>query len=433
MAAVRGKRSLGVVYTPTEISQFMASLCAPPLGKKWSVLEPACADAPFLQAFARLWGKHHALTGVEYDKEGDRAFNLPQARHIHADYLLWQPGEKFDAIIGNPPYGIIGDASHYPIHGLLEAKKEYKQRFQTWHGKYNVYGAFIEQSVNLLKDSGHLAFVVPTTWLVLDDFAPLRRFLAARGSLNVYYLGKAFAGVTVVAVVLHFIKNENVGHLALYDADKTLAYKDAHYHGDLICFHTPQTEIFEQQSKVVLGDVFDVRFAARSPEYQKSPWVSSHREEGMEAVLTGRNLKPGAVDYETNYSGLWIKPENVGFLREFYTKPHLVVAHTKGARVVAAYDQRCAAWREEFHLVPRLPVDEQAVADYLNSDIAQEYVKTLYRDLTPHLTRTQLKRFPMPSSLTQKLFTNAPVQLSLIMEKRKAANYGEPITRGSSD
>jgi hypothetical protein len=45
-------------------------------------------------------------------------------------------------------------------------------------------------------------------------------------------------------------------------------------------------------------------------------------------------------------------PEDAPRLRAFYALPHIVVAHTKGTRVVAAVDRRCYPWREEFHLVP---------------------------------------------------------------------------------
>ena len=456
MDTARGKRDLGAVYTPANIADFMASLAPPPPGSCWDVLEPACADAPFLQAFVRQAGKGHRLTGVEFDPDSLSIFQVPQSRHVHADYLLWEPGERYDLIIGNPPYGIIGAASHYPLHGLLDAKRDYQKRFQTWHGKYNVYGAFIEQSVNLLKEGGQLVFVVPSTWLLLDDFAPLRRFLAERGSLNIYYLGKAFAKIAVVAIVLHFTKGKNCGHLSLYDqtvpaaeatgcADKTpFGADDAdlfpspeggsvridrpfraganyteNYRGDLICFHTPETREFETQSDVTLGEVFKVHFAARSPEYKKSAWVSETREPGTEAVLTGRNLKPGWIDYDRNYSGLWMKPEHAPKMRSFYGFPHIVVAHTKGAKVVAAYDTRCAAWREDFHLIPRSPVDEEAIVDYLNSLHMQEYVQTLYRDLTPHLTRTQLLRLPLPAKLAPHLVVKQPEQLAFVMDKAR--------------
>ena len=422
MKAERGKRELGAVYTPPALTEFMVSLAAPPLGQAWNVLEPACADAPFLQAWAAKWGRHHALTGVEVNMEADKAFAVPYARHVNADYLLWQPAEQFDLIIGNPPYGIIGAASHYAISGtLLDAKKEYKARLQTWRGKYNIYAAFIEQSVHLLKHGGQLVFVVPTTWLVLDDFILLRKFLSERGKLEVYYKGKAFDGVTVVAVVLHFTKGRDAGLLELYDRDGFLACRDTHYNGDLICFRNEQTDAFEQRNKAVLGDLFDVRFAARSPEFQKSPFVTDTYQDGLSPVLTGRNLHPGQINYEKNYSGLWINNADAGELRPFYKTPHIVVAHTKGAKVVAAIDAKCFAWREDFHLVPRIPIDEAAVETYLNSAPVQNYVQTLYRDLTPHLTRTQLVRLPMPAHFAPALMQKRPAQMQLVMERAKCS------------
>lgn len=398
--AERGKREFGAVYTPEALTEWMASLAVPPQNEPWDVLEPACANGPFLAAFTRQWGTGHRLTGVEIDPLADKAFSVQDARHLHADFLLWETPERFDFIIGNPPYGIIGDASHYPIQSLAGVKEQYKSRFQTWHGKYNIYGAFIEKSVTLLKDSGQLVFVIPGTWLVLDDFCLLRKFLAERGNLDIYHIGKAFAGVAVSAVVLHFTKSQEAGRLTLFNVDKTPAHHDAHYHGDLICFHTPETDRFEQQSKVILGDLFQVKFAARSPEYKRRPYVFTEAAPGLLPVLTGRNLHAGRIDYDTNYSGLWIAPSDAPKMREFYRTPHLVVAHTKGARVVVAVDERCYAWREDFHLIPRMAVDQKEVETYLNSAPLQEYVKTLYRDLIPHLTRTQLLRLPMPTQMS---------------------------------
>ena len=167
-------------------------------------------------------------------------------------------------------------------------------------------------------------------------------------------------------------------------------------------------------------------FAARSPEYKRSDCVSSTPQEGMLPVLTGRNLKPGWIDYKTNYSDLWIKADDVGQMREFYTRPHIVVAHTKGAKVVAAIDHRCFAWREDFHLAPRYPVEEQAITDYLNSEPVQNYVKTLYRDMTPHLTRTQLLRLPMPQETMPKS-PPATKQLQLLMERAESNYQGDTI------
>ncbi len=393
-------RALGAVATPPDLVAFMVSLAAP-AGPCARVLEPACGDAPFLAAFAERYGSHHELVGVDIDPAAveQARRRAPFATILEEDFLLWQPAERFDLIIGNPPYGIIGDASHYPIHVLRERKPLYKQRFRTWRGKYNIYGAFIEHAVNLLSPGGRLVFVVPATWMVLDDFAPLRRFLALEGSLEVYYMGRPFPERNVVAVVLLFQRGGQ--GLSLYDRDprsgvRNPVVRKTGYRGEMIRFETPEALAFERQG-IPLEELLEVYFAARSPEIRRHPSVAQEPRDGLVPVLTGRNLKPGWIDYERCYSGLWMPREEAPSLRFFYGFPHIVVGHTKGARVVAARDEQCYPWREEFHLVPKVAgLDERALVGYLNSDPVQQYVRSLYRDLVPHLTMTQLRRVPVP-------------------------------------
>ncbi|MBC7223712.1 MAG: Eco57I restriction-modification methylase domain-containing protein [Anaerolineae bacterium] len=402
-------RALGVVSTPQELVDFMVGLCAPVAERPLRVLEPACGDSPFLRAFAQRYGPRHVLVGVDIHPE---AASLPESgrpeiKFVAADFLLWEPEEPFDLILGNPPYGIIGDGSHYPIHVLRERKALYKQRVTTWHGKYNIYGAFIEHAVRMLKPGGKLVFVVPATWLVLDDFAKLRRFLAESGRLTVHYFGKAFPRRNVSVVVLVLEKGSK--GMSLCADGQTVVWKPD-YRGELIRFETPDATAFEKRG-VPLGECFRIRFAARSPEFCRHPSVAKEPGPGLVPVLTGRNLHRGWIDYETCYSGLWMPREEAPSLRPFYAYPHIVVAHTKGARVIAALDSRCYPWREEFHLVPKVEIaDLQAVVDYLNGEEVQRYTLGLYRDFVPHLTSTMLRLVPIPDSLLPR---GLPEQLPL--------------------
>jgi adenine-specific DNA-methyltransferase len=389
--------SLGVVYTPPGLVAFMVHL-ARPTKARCRVLEPACANAPFLEAFAECHGTHHEFVGVEIDPQrlAKTREKLPTMTFVEADFLLWEPKETFDIVIGNPPYGIIGDASHYPIHVLRERKVLYRQRSLTWRGKYNIYGAFIEHATRLLAPEGKLVFVVPASWLVLDDFKRLREYLAAQGRLSVYYLGKVFPKRNVSVVVLALEKGGR--GLALYDGEQ-LAVEKPTYNGEMIRFETPELLQMEREG-VAVGELFTIRFAARSPEVRRHPAVRTEPALGYAPVLTGRNLHAGWIDYATCYSGYWMLHERAAELRAFYGFPHLVVAHTKGARVVCAIDARCYPWREEFHLIPKQAgIDLQAVMEWLNGAPVQRYVQTLYRDFVPHLTQAMLARVPTPISL----------------------------------
>jgi adenine-specific DNA-methyltransferase len=395
------ERALGVVYTPRELVEFMVHLAQPPR-ERCRVLEPACADAPFLTAFANRYGYHHELVGVEIDtvRLALAKQRLPTATFVEADFLLWEPSGRFDVVIGNPPYGIIGDESHYPIHVLRERKAAYRQRCSTWRGKFNIYGAFIEHATRLLAPDGRLVFVVPASWLVLQDFQRLRTYLAQQGGLRVYYLGKAFPkrNVSVVVIVLQ----RGAQGLELYDGMTHLALRKSWYSGEIIRFETAEWLEMEQ-SGVPLGEVFTIRFAARSPEVRRHPLVRQEPLAGDVPILTGRNLHAGWIDYNTCYSGYWMPLKHATDLRDFYGFPHLVVAHTKGTRVVAALDERCYPWREEFHLIPKVEgIDLRAVAEYLNSERVQRYMQALYRDFVPHLTSAMMQRVPLPQHLAKQ-------------------------------
>lgn len=411
MSEAERRKALGAVTTPPELVDFMVSLATPQRARV-RVLEPACGDAPFLQAFAQRYGSHHELVGVDIDPEAvaEARKLLPSATILEADFLLWQPSELFDIVIGNPPYGIIGEASHYPIHILKERKHIYKQRFQTWRGKFNIYGAFIEHAVRLLRPDGKLVFVVPASWMLLDDFARLRKFLSREGHIDVYYVGRPFRDRNVVAVILVLERGKE--GLNLYDqGSKEPVIRKEVYRGELIRFETPEALAFEREG-IPLGELMDIYFAARSPEIRRHPSVVREPKEGLVPILTGRNLKPGWIDYETCYSGLWMPREEAPSLRFFYAFPHIVVGHTKGARVVAALDERCYPWREEFHLVPKIPgLDERQLVQHLDSEPVQWYVRTLYRDLVPHLTMTQLRLVPVPPKLVPIKFRAQQLRL----------------------
>lgn len=410
-------RALGFVPTPLQVVSFMTLLAAPSPNTTCSVLEPACADARFLTEFMRRYGTHHAFTGVEINPQTTafvRNHIHSAIEIIHADFLLWDTAERFDVIIGNPPYGIVGDASHYPIHLLRERKEEYKKRITTWKGKYNIYGAFIEKAVHLLKPNGKLIFIVPTTWLILDDFVYLRRFLAEHGRIEVFYVGRVFPRVNVSAVVLRFIRGER--GLALYDTENeewhTIEVETdirmqpkvskTSYSGQIIRFETPEWLAFERSGNP-LGKLFQIHFAARSPEFRRSGLVHTMPQPGFVPVLTGRNLLEGQIDYDNCYSGWWMRRQDAPRLRKFYAEPHLVVGHTKGVRLVCAVDWRCYPWREEYHLtpVPGTTVDWLGLQQYLNSERIQMYLQTLYRDFTPHLTKTMLEQVPVPEQVAK--------------------------------
>ena len=395
-------RATGRVQTPKQIIDFMISLYTPSIKEK--ILEPACGSAPFLDAIIRKYSIKCKYYGVEINPFYRSQFSNTNILFYNADFLLWNIKEKFDLIIGNPPYGIIGDKSKYPIHILKERKNLYKQTFTTWKGKYNIYGAFIEKAINLLNSKGTLIFITPASWLVLDDFSHLRKFLSQNGKTTVYYVGKCFKGRNVSAVIIKFVKNEKGLELYDYENLKELkfAYSKKEWEGEIIRFEDQDTVKWEKQG-IPLKELFYIHFAARSPEIKKSLYASTVSfDTNYVPVLTGKNLKRGYIDYKNCYSGYYFHKEKVSTLRKFYSIPHIVVAHTKGTKVVSAYDYMCYPWREEFHLIPKKPLCRETIekiVEYLNSDLVSCFIYKMYRNFVPHLTLKMLGEIPIEKNI----------------------------------
>jgi len=74
----------------------------------------------------------------------------------------------FDAVIGNPPYG---------VKATKEEKKYYKNAFQTILGKYESYGFFIEKGIKILKTKGMFSYIVPHTWLTVKEASQTRNLI----------------------------------------------------------------------------------------------------------------------------------------------------------------------------------------------------------------------------------------------------------------
>ena len=419
------KKDYGIFFTPEWVVDFMINLIDVDkyiIKKDITILEPACGLAQFLIGIKRnqpLLFKRGKLFGVEVNQDVINyltTLNIGNnIKIIKDDYLLWQPDLSFDLIIGNPPYGIPSLSEHYPIKIDNTTKEKYKKLYETWYGKYNVYGAFIEKSIKLLKEEGQLIFIVPATFMILDEFKRLRAFLFQNGGTAIIYLGpdvfKPEAEVTVV--VLNFLKSNKFVHrleLLEYRDNKIRAINvNTRWNGEVVTFETEHTCMIESICSYRLGDIYEVRISPRTPEIRNNPCITKEKpfqEEDYLPLLNGRNLKCNEVIYK-NFTGYWIKKGDMKKLRGYFGVPHIVVGlgFRGDGRIAAAIDERCYPWMGDvYHLLRKenlfnvqFGTSDTEVVEYLNSDYVKKYVKDKYREITYHLSITQLMNLPLPN------------------------------------
>ena len=69
----------------------------------------------------------------------------------------------FDLILGNPPYVYARGA------GFTEAEKRYYQSAYAVEGGLNTYVLFVLRAIEILRPHGHLAVIIPNTWMTLTS------------------------------------------------------------------------------------------------------------------------------------------------------------------------------------------------------------------------------------------------------------------------
>ena len=180
-----GERKLrGGYYTPLQLADYLT---------KWAirspadrVLEPSCGDGSIVSSAASRLDERGAITAIEIvagelEKAQNKAHHfVPRMDWCCGSFFHYFPnllaGAKFDAAIGNPPF----------IRFQYFNRKERAQAFSMLNafgyrptGLANAWVAFVQLSVELLRDGGRLAMVVPAELLQVQYAAELRYRLPA--------------------------------------------------------------------------------------------------------------------------------------------------------------------------------------------------------------------------------------------------------------
>ncbi len=181
----------GQVFTPPALVEAMLRLRR----NAGRVLEPACGEGVFS---SRLPG----CVAIELD-----AAHCPPGA-LNRDFFAYPETEKFDTIIGNPPY-VRARQIEPATRRLLDSR--------LLNGHANLYLHFIEKCVRHLAPGGELIFVTPRDFLKASGAARLNAWLFDQGTITDYReLGDArlFDGVVPNCAIWRFEKGLRTRRLA---------------------------------------------------------------------------------------------------------------------------------------------------------------------------------------------------------------------------
>lgn len=215
----------GVYYTPARLAGVLAAWALEKLPRR--ILEPSFGEGVFLrQARDQLLqlgvpAPAERLFGVELDPCGSdrvRDLGIDDAHLFQGDLLALDPdrlGERFEAILGNPPY----IRHHLLPRQLIEKGRESAQKIGIeLNGRSDAWAYFCAHLVTFLAPGGRLALVLPGSVLHADYAKPLLEALAREeGQVQLIRIReRLFPGVQERTVILLLDRAQPAGDAVVY-------------------------------------------------------------------------------------------------------------------------------------------------------------------------------------------------------------------------
>lgn len=177
--------TLGQVFTPQSIVAQMLTLRR----NEGRVLEPSCGDGAFFNEIPNC-------VGIEIDSH-----HCPEGAK-NMDFFDYPVSEKFETIIGNPPYVRYQD---------IPKETKMKIKSNLFDERTNLYLFFIEKCINHLTEHGELIFITPRDFLKATSSINLNKFIFENGTItDIIDLGdqKIFKGFSPNCVIFRFEKGD---------------------------------------------------------------------------------------------------------------------------------------------------------------------------------------------------------------------------------
>lgn len=198
----------GFVPTPDPVVDLMVEKLfrgrPPTAGSR--LLDPGCGRGAFVEGVIR-WCRQNKtplphIVAVESDPKhvavaAERFAAIRRVQIHHRDFLA-PSSDRYDYVIGNPPYVPITDLT-------ADERSAYRTRFATGRGRFDLYLLFFEQALGSLKPDGRLVFITPEKFLYVETAAPLRSLL------HRFHVDE-----------LHFVDEQTFGELVTYPLISTV-------------------------------------------------------------------------------------------------------------------------------------------------------------------------------------------------------------------
>ena len=161
------KQSNGIYFTPPETIKKNIQYLQPFMQNIKEVLEPSCGSCEYISQIRQKYNNIN-ITGIELNTdifETIKIFQNNNTKLLNDNYITYDFKNKFDLIIGNPPYFVI-------------KKQDVPNIYHSYYeGRPNIFILFIIKSLHLLSSDGILSFVLPKNFLNCLYYDKTRKYI----------------------------------------------------------------------------------------------------------------------------------------------------------------------------------------------------------------------------------------------------------------
>jgi len=399
------RKEQGIYYTPTYIVDYIVKNTVGELlknkktkGKDLKILDPACGSGSFLiKAFDYLHnnlsggkeskqyridsqGKYSIKTeilknnlyGVDLDnkaveitklnlllKAAEKDRRLPEEIDVHIKHgnsliddeavvglnaFKWEEQFKeimrkggFDVVIGNPPYGAE----------LQEIEKTYLKKRYEQDKTGNTASFFIFKGVDLLKDNGYIAFIVPKQLTYIASWESIRKILMDLDLVKVIDASEAFPDVELEQIIFIAKKSKKISKkIATGFSNKNKIEEST---SNINYFNAKRFPIWITEDNHTIFDKV-CKGAVPLSQIAKVNWggpvakfLSKDKTQDSIPCLRGREIH--RYKFKTEYfiknkdivQSYYVKGEKLFFQRIVSRQGSILIANYRDARIVGTY------------------------------------------------------------------------------------------------
>lgn len=430
------RKSSGAYYTPEKVvNELIDRLYENDANlKAKTICDPCCGTGNFLLSLGVKGIDYSNLYGQDIDPISvflsriNIALMAPEmsaldirSRIIVGNTYFETFTQKFDIIVGNPPWG-----SDFSEADALQCRRVFK----TAIGKsIESYDLFVEKALSMLDHKGVLAFVLPEAILSVAAHDTVRRLIIDSCSFRfISYLGNVFSGVQCPSIILGITPDDKktvVGCKVSTRNDIFVISKPRAFSDGTLSLNVSDEE---NQCLDAISNIKNATYLKGKAKFalgivtgNNKEYISTEKSDDNEIILKGSDIQRYGMTPSGNY--IRFVPESfqqVAPVEMYRAKEKLLYRFISEVPVFTYDDRQTLSLNSCNIVIPDIDgLEMKYILAILNSSVAAYFISKKFNSVK--LLRSHIEQMPIP-------VVPMDVQVSIIKKVDRIMNSSENIS-----